>query len=89
MFVTFQEIVWESLDMFATFPMIVDIFFPINIFIAYPMNSYMYMIFLPMKILDQKSVLHAQQKSVFDAPLHARYRPDFVVLPFNVREGLT
>ena len=72
MFVTFQEIVWESFDMFATFQLIIDIYFPMKIFLAHPMNLYQYLIFLLMKILEQKSVLYAPQKSVLDAHLQAR-----------------
>ena len=80
---------WEFFDMFVKLQEIVDNYLLPNIFIAHPMNQYQKSIFMQTKILEQKSILDAHQKSVVYAPLFARQLLDNDVSQFNVREGLT
>ena len=75
--------------MFDKFQEIVYNYLLLNIFIAHPMNQYQMSIFMQTKILEQKSVLDAHQKSVLYAPLFARQLLDNDVSQFNAREGLT
>ena len=75
--------------MFVKFQEIVDNYLLPSIFIAHPMNPYQKLIFMQTKILQQKSVLDAHQKSVLYAPLFARQLLDNDVSQFNAREGLT
>ena len=80
---------WEFFDKLDKFQEIVDNYLLPNIFIAHPMNPYQKLIFIQTKILEQKSVLDAHQKSVLYAPLFARQLLDNNVSQFNAREGLT
>ena len=80
---------WEFFDKFDKFQEIVDNYLVLSTFIAHPMNQYQKPIFMQTKILEQKSVLDAHQKSVLYAPLFARQLLDNDVSQFNAREGLT
>ena len=80
---------WEFFDKFDQFQEIVDNYLFPNISISHPINLYQKLIFMQTKILNQKSVLDAHQKSVLYAPLFARQLLDNNVSQFNVLEGLT